>query len=125
MAQYVTDYGPVKDDPNGWPLPELKAKIRSAVNNPELKRGNPPPIRPIMSKGLVIMRPPESPWERRLKLARGFPETMTSREVYERLGLDTKNTGHKKAVSRVMMAAGFACTRGRRTACWRKSKSED
>ena len=125
FAQYVADYGAIRDDdPSGWPLPMLKRRIQSIVDNPELKRGNPPPIRPIISKGCVIKKPPESPWERRIKLARGFPETMTSREAYDRLGFDTKNASHKKAVSRVMKAVGFVCTRGRRTALWKKPVPE-
>jgi hypothetical protein len=126
MAQYVADYGAVKDDdPNGWTLLELKRRIQSLIDNPELKRGNPPPIRPLQSPGLVIKRPPESAWERRLRLARDFPETMTSNEVYERFGLDTKSPGDKKVVSRVMKAVGYKASRGRRRAVWRKVRSED
>ena len=91
LAQFLEDYGPVKDDdPNGWPLRELKQKIQSIVNDSGLKRGNPPPIRPLKSPGLVIKRPPETVWERRVKLARGFGDTMTSKEVYERLGLEDR-----------------------------------
>jgi hypothetical protein len=67
LSQYVADYGEVRDnDPNGWPLAELKVKIQSIVANPDLKRGNPPPIRLRVSTGSVIKRPPESAWERRV-----------------------------------------------------------
>ena len=125
LAQFSEDYGPVKDDdPNGWPLEELKQKIQSIVNSPGLKRGNPPPVRPLKSPGLNIKRAPETEWERRLKLARGFDQTMTSEEVYDRLGLDIKNANHKRAVSRVMKAAGFVAERGRRTALWRRMDSD-
>jgi hypothetical protein len=123
LAQYVTDYGDIRDDdPDGWPLGGVKEKIQSILNNPELKRGNPPPIRPKMSAGLIIKWPPESNWERRLKMAREFPETMTSPHVYARLALDIKNPTHKRIASRVMNAAGFQAKRGRRWAIWEKSR---
>lgn len=73
-----------------------------------------------MSKGLVIKRPPESDWERRVKMVRSFPDTMTSIYVYERLALDSKNSKDKKIASRVMRAAGFVVRRGRRWAIWEK-----
>jgi hypothetical protein len=126
LSQYVADYGDIRDDdPNGWPLAELKEKIKSIVDNPDLKRGNPPPIRPRMSKGLVVKRAPESVWERRVKVAGDFPEMVTSREVYEQLGLDCQKPGEKKVVSRVMRAAGFAARRGRRWAVWEKVKDDE
>ena len=125
LAQYFEDYGPVKeDDPNGWPLPELKQKIQSIVNNPALKRGNPPPVRPLKSTGLVLNGSPDTAWTKRLKLARSFNDTMMSQEVYDRLGLDIKNANHKRVVSRVMKAAGFLAERGRRTASWRRTDSD-
>jgi hypothetical protein len=41
LSQYVADYGEARvEDPNGWPLAELKEKIQSIVDSPELKRGN-------------------------------------------------------------------------------------
>jgi hypothetical protein len=50
LSQYVADYGDIRDDdPNGWPLSVLKDKIQSIINNPDLRRGNPPPIRPRIS----------------------------------------------------------------------------
>ena len=74
LSQYVADYGEVRDDdPNGWPLAALKDKIQSVIDNPDLKRGNPPPIRPRMSTGLVVKRPPESVWERRVRSRAGLP----------------------------------------------------
>jgi hypothetical protein len=122
LSQYVEDYGDIRDDdPNGWPLLALKGKIQSIINNPDLKRGNPPPIRPRMSTGSVIKRPPESNWERRVKMAKDFPETMTSAEVYDQLGLDSKNARDKKVASRVMKAVGFVARRGRRWAVWEKA----
>jgi hypothetical protein len=123
LAQYVAEYGQIRDDPNGWPMSELKSKIQSVIDNPELKRGKPPPIRPRISTGLVIQARPESDWERRLKIARDFPGTVTSKEVYDRLGLDSKSLRDKKAVSRVMRAVGFVANRGRRGAMWAKVKS--
>ena len=121
LSQYVADYGEVRDDDfNGWPLSTLKDKIQSIISNPDLKRGNPPPIRAKMASGLVIQKPPESAWERRVKIAREFPETMTSTEVYDRLRLDSKKPCDKKVVSRVMKAAGFVARRGRRWAVWEK-----
>ena len=121
LSQYVADYGEVRnDDSNGWPLSALKDKIQSIISNPDLKRGNPPPIRPRMMTGLVIQKPPESAWERRVKIAREFPETLTSKDVYNRLGLDFGRPADKKVVSRVMKAAGFAARRGRRSAVWEK-----
>ena len=124
LAQYVADYGEARDDdPNGWPLTVLKEKIKSIIDNPDLKRGNPPPIRPRRSKGLIIQRPPESVWERRVRIARDFPETMTSREVYQRLGLNCQTPRDKKVVSRVMRAAGFVAKRGRRWATWEKVRN--
>ncbi len=125
LAQFIEDYGLVKDDdPNGWPLPELRQKIQSIVNNPALKRGNPPPIRPRTSTGLVLKGSPETAWTKRLKLARSFNDTMRSEEVYDRLGLDIKNPNHKKTVSRVMKAGGFVAERGRRAALWRRMDSD-
>jgi hypothetical protein len=125
LFQYVADYGDVRDDdPNGWPLLLLKEKIQSIISNPDLKRGNPPPIRPRISTGLVIKRAPESSWQRRVKIARDFSETMTSREVYDRLGLDRKNARDKKVASRVMKAVGFEARRGRRSAVWTKVDKE-
>ena len=122
LAQYVADYGEIRDDdPNGWPLAELKEKIQSIINNPEMKRGNPPPIRPRMSTGLVIKTPPESNWERRLKMTRDFPDVIASPDVYARLALDSKKPADKKIASRVMKAAGFIARRGRRWAVWEKS----
>jgi len=124
LLQYVADYGEVHDDdPNGWPLSALKDKIQSIISNPDLKRGNPPPIRPRVSTGLVIKRPPESDWQRRVKIARDFPETMTSKEVYDRLELDRKKPCDKKTASRVMKAVGFVCRRGRRWAVWEKVRN--
>lgn len=121
LLQYVADYGEVRDDdPHGWPLSALKDKIQSIVNNPDLKRGNPPPIRPRVSTGLIIKSPPESAWQRRVKIAKDFPETMTSKEVYDRLHLDVKKPCDKRVVSRVMKAAGFVSRRGRRSAVWEK-----
>jgi hypothetical protein len=123
LSQYVADYGEARDnDPNGWLLTELKVKIQSIVDNPDLKRGNPPPIRPLRSTGLVVKRTPESVWERRLKVARNFPEKVTSTEIYNRLGLDCRKPGDKKVASRVMRAAGFVAKRGRRRAVWEKVK---
>jgi hypothetical protein len=124
LLQYVADYGEVHDDdPNGWPLSALKDKIQSIISNPDLKRGNPPPIRPRVSTGLVIKRPPESDWQRRVKIARDFPETMTSKEVYDRLELDRKKPCDKKTASRVMKAVGLVCRRGRRWAVWEKVRN--
>jgi hypothetical protein len=126
LLQYVADYGEVRDDdPNGWPLSALKDKIQSIIRNPDLRRGNPPPIRARISTGLVLKKPPETAWERRVKLAREFPETMTSREVYDRLGLDSTKLGHKKVASRVMKAAGFDARRGRRRAVWEKVRDAE
>jgi len=126
LAQYVADYGEIReDDPNGWKLSELKTKIQSVINNPELKRGNPPPIRPRTATGLVVKKRPESIWERRVKIARDLPEKMTSTEVYDRLGLDRQKPGDKKVASRVMKAAGFAAKRGRRWAVWEKVRNTD
>jgi bifunctional DNA primase/polymerase-like protein len=126
LAQYVEDYGEIRDDDgNGWPLSELKAKIQSILDNRDLKRGNPPPIRPRMSTGLVIRKQPESVWERRVKIARDFPETVTSTEVYDRLGLDIKKPGDKKVASRVMRAVGFVAKRGRRRAIWEKVRDTE
>jgi len=125
LAQYRADYGGIRDDdPNGWPLAELKAKIQSVINNADLKRGSPPPIRARTEKALVVKRPPQSAWERRVKVAQDFPERMTSREVYDRLGLDCQKAGDKRAVSRVMRAAGFAAKRGRRCAIWKKVRND-
>jgi hypothetical protein len=104
-------------------LAELKVKIQSIVDNPEMKRGNPPPIRPLRSTGLVVKRTPESVWERRLKVARNFPEKVTSTEIYNRLGLDCRKPADKKVVSRVMKAAGFVARRGRRRAAWEKVRN--
>jgi len=124
LCQYAADYGEVRDDdPNGWPLAELKEKIQSVIDNPDLKRGNPPPIRPRTAKGLVVKRAPESAWERRVKVALAFPERMTSTEVYDRLGLDSGKPGDKRAVSRVMRAAGFVARRGRRWAVWERVRN--
>jgi len=126
LLQYIADYGEVRDDdPNGWPLSALKDKIQSIISNPDLKRGNPPPIRPRVSTGLVIKRPPESDWQRRVKIARDFPETMTSKDVYDRLRLDRKKPCDKKVVSRVMKAAGFVSRRGRRSAVWEKVRDAE
>ena len=126
FVQYVADYGEARDDdPNGWPLSGLKDKIQSIISNLDLKRGNPPPIRPRMSSGLVIKKPPESAWERRGKIAREFPETMTSKDVYDRLGLDRRKPGDKRAASRVMKAAGFVARRGRRWAIWEKVRDAE
>lgn len=124
LSQYVADYGAVRDDdPNGWPLSELKSKIQSVIDNPDLKRGNPPPIRPRMSTGLVVKRRPESDFERRNKIARNFPEMIGSRDVYDRLGLDIRKPSDKKVASRVMRAAGFVASRGRRGALWKKVRN--
>jgi hypothetical protein len=124
LLQYVADYGDIRDDdPNGWRLSALKDKIQSIINNPDLKRGNPPPIRPRISTGSVIKRPPESSWERRVKIAKDFPEKMTSTEVYDRLGLDSRNARDKKVASRVMKAVGFVARRGRRWAVWEKLRN--
>ena len=124
FLQYVADYGDVRDDdPNGWPLSVLKDKIQSIISNPDLKRGNPPPIRPRIPTGLVIKGPAESDWQRRVKTARDFPETMTSTEVYDRLGLDSKNARGRKIASRVLKAAGFVASRGRRRAVWQRVKN--
>jgi hypothetical protein len=113
LAQYVDDYGEVRDDdPNGWPLSALKDKIQSVINDPDLKRGNPPPIRPRMATGLVIQKPQESVWARRVRIARDFPDRMTSTEVYNSLGLDCRKPRDKKAASRVMKAAGFVAKAG-------------
>jgi hypothetical protein len=126
LSQYIEDYGEIRDDdPSGWPLAELNEKIRSIISNPELKRGNPPPIRPRMSTGLVIKTPPESNWERRLKMAREFPDVVTSPDVYARLALDSKKPADKKIASRVMKAAGFIAVRGRRWATWQKLTGRD
>ncbi len=126
LLQYAADYGVARDDdPNGWPLQQLKEKIQSVIDNPDLKRGNPPPIRARMSTGLIIKIPPESDWKRRLKLARHFPETMKSKDVYKRLGLDCQKRGDKKVVSRVMRAAGFVAKRGRRSAIWEKVRDDE
>jgi hypothetical protein len=76
-----------------------------------------------VSTGLVIKRPPESDWQRRVKIARDFPETMTSKEVYDRLELDRKKPCDKKTASRVMKAVGFVCRRGRRWAVWEKVRN--
>ena len=123
LSQYVDDYGAARDDdPHGWSLAELKDKIQSIISNPDLNRGNPPPIRPRMSTGLVIKRPPESDWQQRVKSARDFPETVASREVYDRLELDPKKPSDKRAVSRVMNTAGFVARRGRRGAMWERVK---
>ncbi len=122
LSQYIEDYGEIRDDdPNGWPLAELNEKIQSIINNPELKRGNPPPIRPRMSTGLVIKTPHESNWERRLKIAREFPDVIASPDVYAQLALDSTKPADKKIASRVMKAAGFIAVRGRRWATWEKS----
>jgi hypothetical protein len=124
--QYVADYGDVRDgDPNGWPGSILKDKIQSIISNPDLKRGNPPPIRPRRSTGSVIKGPPESDWQRRVKIAKDFPEKMTSREVYDHLGLDSTNARDKKVASRVMKAAGFVARRGRRWAAWEKVRDAE
>jgi len=121
LAQYKEIYGEIRDDdPNGWPMLELKRKIQSVIKNPELKQGNPPPIRPIPPGRLVIKARPESAWERRLKIARKFSKMMTSKQIYERLGLDPNNPGQKRVVSRDMRAAGFVARRGRRGAVWTK-----
>jgi hypothetical protein len=126
LHQYAEDYGEARDDdPNGWPLSELKGKIQSILDNRDLKRGNPPPIRPRMSTGLAIQKPPESAWERRVKIAQEFPELMTSKEVYQRLGLDSKKPGDKKVASRVMRAVGFVARRGRRWAVWEKVRDAE
>jgi hypothetical protein len=125
-CQYVADYGEARDDdPNGWPLAELKVKIQSIVDNPDLKRGNPPPIRHRTVKGLVVEAPRESEWERRVKVARDFQETMTSTEIYNRLGLDSGKPGDKKVASRVMRAAGFLAKRGRRWSVWERVRNEE
>jgi len=126
LYQYVEDYGEARDDDsNGWPLSELKAKIQSILDNRDLKRGNPPPIRPRMATGLVIKKPPESAWKGHVKIAQDFPETITSTEVYDRLGLNSGKPGDKKAASRVMRAAGFVAKRGRRWAVWEKVKDDE
>jgi hypothetical protein len=126
LYQYVEDYGQARDDDtNGWPLSELKGKIESILDNRDLKRGNPPPIRPRMATGLVIQKPPESGRERLVKIAREFPETMTSTEVYDRLGLDSKRVRDKKVASRVMRAVGFVARRGRRWAVWEKVRDAE
>jgi len=90
-----------------------------------LKRGNPPPIRPVVSTGLVLKSQPESDWQRRVEMAREFPQTISSKQVYERLGLDSKKQGGKKVASRVMKAAGFVAKRGRRGAIWEKATKAD
>jgi hypothetical protein len=126
LAQYVEDYGEIlDDDPNGWTLSELKDKVESVIDNPDLRRGNAPPIRPRMSTGLVIKARPESDWERRVKIAQEFPDRVTSKEIYDRLGLDRKKPRDKKVVSRLMKAVGFAAKRGRRGAVWTKVRSGD
>jgi hypothetical protein len=71
---------------------------------------------------LVVKRQPESDWQRRVKIAREFPETVTSTDVYGRLELDSKKPVDKKVVSRVMKAAGFVARRGRRWAVWERVK---
>lgn len=125
LSQYVADYGEIReDDPNGWPLAELKEKIQGIINNPDLKRGNPPPIRPRAATGLIIKGRPESDWERQVKIARDFPQTVMSKEVYERLGLDSKKASDRKAASRVMEVSGFVARRGRRGAMWTKVRSQ-
>jgi hypothetical protein len=48
---------------------------------------------------------------------------MTSTEVYDRLGLDSRNARDKKVASRVMKAVGFVARRGRRWAVWEKLKN--
>jgi len=122
LAQYVDDYGEIRgDDANGWPLAELKEKIQGIINNPDLKRGNPPPIRPRMSTFPIVKRQPESNWDRRVRIARGFPDTIASPDVYARLKLDAKNSRDKKIASRVMKVSGFIAVRGRRWAIWKKS----
>lgn len=63
-----------------------------------------------MTPGLILKSPPESNWQRRVKIARDFPATMTSKEVYERLGLNSRNARDKRVVSRVMKAVGFVST---------------
>jgi len=73
---------------------------------------------------LVIQRGPESVWERRVKVARDFPETMKSKEVYDRLGLDSQKPRDKRVASRFMRAAGFVAKRGRRRAVWEKEERE-
>ena len=78
-----------------------------------------------MSPGLVIQKPPESAWERRVKIAQDFPETVTSTEVYDRLGLDIKKPGDKKVASRVMRAIGFVARRGKRSAVWEKVRDAE
>jgi hypothetical protein len=124
LSQYAEDYGEVRDDdPNGWPLPVLKERVQSVIDNLDLRRGSPPPIRPRIATGLVIQKPQESVWARRVKIARDFPETVTSTEVYDRLGLDSRKAGDKKAASRVMKAAGFVARRGRRWAVWEKVRN--
>ena len=124
LLQYVADYGEVRDDdPRGWPLSALKDKIQSIISNPDLKRGNPPPIRPRVPTGLVIKKSPESDWQRRVRIARDFPQTVTSKGVYDWLGLNCEKAGDKKIVSRVMKAAGFFARRGRRWAVWEKVRN--
>ena len=101
LSQYIADYGEVRDDdPNGWPLAALKEKIHSVIHNPDLKRGNPPPIRPRMATGLVIQKPQESVWARRVRIARDFPDRMTSKNVYDRLGLDCRKAWEPKREGR-------------------------
>ena len=58
-------------------------------------------------------------------MARTFPDTMASPDVYARLGLDSKNPRDKKIASRVMKSAGFVARRGRRWALWEKSAEVD
>jgi hypothetical protein len=64
-------------------------------------------------------------WERRVKIAQDFPETVKSTEVYDRLGLDIKKPGDKKVTSRVMRAVGFVARRGRRWAVWEKARDAE
>jgi len=58
-------------------------------------------------------------------MARAFPGIINSRDVYARLGLDSKKPGDKKIASRVMKAASFAAKRGRRWAVWEKIRYVD
>jgi hypothetical protein len=99
-----------------------KRKIHDIAHSKKLKTGGiiPSLLREKKEPSGVIKRPPESEWERLLKIAKELPNPITSVEMYGKLGLDRSSPKDRKTASRVMDEAGFLADRGRRAALWRR-----
>jgi hypothetical protein len=98
-----------------------RREIHDIAFSTKLKTGriHPALLREKKPGHLVLTRTP-SVWEGRLKSVKGFPNTITSAEMYKRLGLDGSNPKDRKTASRVMEAAGFRAARGRRETVWKR-----